>query len=421
MDNLIDRQKRTHVPFTHLEQYQAYGLDSFFKADWPTCREEPWRRTDISGVDFSAFSPHQNSNQGHSLVLADDHAQVAGYAYFNGTHANGYYLDEKLKQRGVFLGSLAQGIKLHPAAYQHAFRKTQAEQDKFVLWNYSSITHGVYLHIPANMELDQPIQIDFREAGVQKHYHPHLFIDLGENARADVVVHMAGEHYNLWNPVVLIAQSQASHLNFFQQQKCGPQGYVFQNGWVFLQEDAQLNHLDVALGGAMLKTSLTACLEGSGSYAQMSGIYLANGGQHMDVRTVQQHKAPNAYSRAVYKGAVRESARAIYQGLIHVLPEAQKTDAYLTNKNLILDEGARADSIPSLKIETNDVKCSHGSTTGKVQDSEMFYLMSRGLSRKDATELIIMSYFQDLIDLAPEHVKADLTREIHQHIHTVQV
>jgi len=140
----------------------------------------------------------------------------------------------------------------------------------------------------------------------------------------------------------------------------------------------------------------------------------------MDVRTVQQHKAPNTYSRAVYKGAVRESARAIYQGLIHVLPDAQKTDAYLTNKNLILDEGARADSIPSLKIETNDVKCSHGSTTGKVQDSELFYLMSRGLTRQDATELIIMSYFQELIELAPDHVKADLTQEIHHHIHTVQ-
>ena len=153
----------------------------------------------------------------------------------------------------------------------------------------------------------------------------------------------------------------------------------------------------------------------------MCGIYLAHGGQHMDVRTVQQHKAPNTYSRAVYKGVVRESARAIYQGLIHVLPLAQKTDAYLTNKNLIMDDGARADSIPSLKIETNDVKCSHGSTTGKVQEDELFYLMSRGLTRKDATELIIMSYFQDLIDLAPDHVKANLTQEIHHHIHNGQM
>ena len=288
-------------------------------------------------------------------------------------------------------------------------------------WKNGHFSFRHYLHIPANTLVEQPIQIDFREAAVATQYHPHLFIDLGENAGADVVVHMAGNQYNLWNPVVLISQAASSHLNYFQQQKCGSQGYVFQNGWIFLQQDAQLNHLEVALGGALLKASLTACLEGSGSYAQMSGIYLAHGGQHMDVRTVQQHKAPNTYSRAVYKGAVRESARAIYQGLIHVLPDAQKTDAYLTNKNLILDEGARADSIPSLKIETNDVKCSHGSTTGKVQDNELFYLMSRGLTRKDATELIIMSYFQDLIDLAPDHVKAGLTQEIHHHIHTVQM
>ena len=420
MENFIEGRTGPHIPFTNLEQYQAYGLDRFMKADWPTCREEPWRRTDISAIDFGAFTPHHEVNQEPTQALADK-ARVSGYAYFNGVRANGYYLEESLRNRGVFLGPLTQGIEMHPAAYQCTFMKIQDDQDKFVLWNYSSITHGVYLHIPSGTHVEQPIQVDFRDADVHTHYHPHLFIDLGENARADVVVHMEGDQFNLWNPVVLIAQAQSSHLNFFQQQKCGSQGYVFQNGWIFLQQDAQLHHLDVALGGAMLKSSLTACMEGSGSYAQMSGIYLANGGQHMDLRTVQQHKTPDTYSRAVYKGAVRESARAIYQGLIHVLPTAQKTDAYLTNKNLILDEGARADSIPSLKIETNDVKCSHGSTTGKVQDSELFYLMSRGLSRKDATEMIIMSYFQDLIDLAPDHVQADLTQEIHHHIHNVQI
>ena len=99
---------------------------------------------------------------------------------------------------------------------------------------------------------------------------------------------------------------------------------------------------------------------------------------------------------------------------------AQFTDAYQTNNNLVLNDGARADSIPGLEIDTNDLSCSHGSTTGKVQDNELFYLMSRGLSRREATELIIMSFFQDLIDLAPDHVKGDLTREIHHHIHTVQ-
>jgi Fe-S cluster assembly protein SufD len=420
MENRIDRQTGPHNPFTHLEQYQAYAHNRFLKADWPTCREEAWRRTDITPIDFAAFVPSENTNQGQTQALADK-PDVAGYAYFNGARTNGFYLDDSLKAQGVFLGPLAQGIKMHPAVYQRAFIKTRSAHDKFVLWNYSNITHGVYLFIPANTVIDQPIRIDFREAAVNTHYHPHLFIALGENASAEVVVHMAGNQYNLWNPVVLIAQAESSRLNYFQQQKCGSQGYVFQNGWIFLQQDAQLNHLDVALGGAMLKTSLTACLEGSGSHAQMCGIYLAHGGQHMDVRTVQQHKAPNTYSRAVYKGVVRESARAIYQGLIHVLPLAQKTDAYLTNKNLIMDDGARADSIPSLKIETNDVKCSHGSTTGKVQEDELFYLMSRGLTRKDATELIIMSYFQDLIDLAPNHVKDNLTQEIHHHIHNGQM
>jgi Fe-S cluster assembly protein SufD len=125
----------------------------------------------------------------------------------------------------------------------------------------------------------------------------------------------------------------------------------------------------------------------------------------MDLRTVQRHRSPKATSRAVYKGAVASGGRTIFQGLIEVAPGASGTDAYLTNRNLILGERARSDSIPTLKIGNNDVKCSHGSTTGRLNAEELFYLESRGLSSAEAREMLVVGYFEDILASAPDEFR----------------
>jgi Fe-S cluster assembly protein SufD len=132
----------------------------------------------------------------------------------------------------------------------------------------------------------------------------------------------------------------------------------------------------------------------------------------MDIKTVQNHNAPNTNSRAFYKGAVKDNGRAIYQGLIEVEQDAPLTDAYMTNKNLILGDGARADSIPSLKIKNNDVKCSHGSTTGKIDENEVFYLMTRGLSTSEAEKMVILGYFEEVLEKIPKQIVDELREAV---------
>ena len=169
-------------------------------------------------------------------------------------------------------------------------------------------------------------------------------------------------------------------LELYQLQDLGLESLFFSHASAAVGRDARFLSLETHLGSRLVKTRLDCTLEGPGAESYLNGVYLAGAGQHMDLRTVQRHRTPKATSRALYKGAVRDSGRTVYQGLIEVSPGASGTDAYLSNKNLILSDGARADSIPSLRIDNNDVRCSHGSTTGRINPEELFYLASRGLA-----------------------------------------
>ena len=162
----------------------------------------------------------------------------------------------------------------------------------------------------------------------------------------------------------------------------------------------------------MVKTRFDFTLAGEGASVKTHGLYFGTGDQHKDLRISLNHGAAHTTSYALYKGAVRDRARTVFQGLIEVNPGANGTDAYLSNKNLILNDGARADSLPQLKIDTNDVKCSHGSTTGKVNEEEVHYLGTRGFSREEAKLLIAQGLFAELIDEAPAFLRDDVEREV---------
>jgi Fe-S cluster assembly protein SufD len=179
-----------------------------------------------------------------------------------------------------------------------------------------------------------------------------------------------------------------------------------------LEKEAELLALNANIGSALTKSQVETHLAGAGANAKLLGIYFSGKRQHIDLRTVQFHEAPKATSLLLYKGAVKENAHAIYQGLIKVHKDAQQTDAYQSNKNLVLNDKARADSIPSLEIEANDVKCSHGATVGRVNKEELFYLMSRGISFPEAQRLIISGFFEDVLKEAPEDIQEELRQQI---------
>ena len=206
--------------------------------------------------------------------------------------------------------------------------------------------------------------------------------------------------------------AQNARVNIVLRQNLGPKDVFFINGSLTVQRDGALHFFESHTGSALVKTLNRAVLAGEGADARMSGAYAARPGRHLDIGTLQSHQSPQATSDALYKGAVRPGGRSIFQGLIEVAPKAAKTDAYLTNNNLVLGSGARADSLPQLNILTDDVKCSHGSTTGKLNESQLFYLRSRGYSPEEAVNELTRAFLVEVTDRAPaafiDLINADL-------------
>jgi Fe-S cluster assembly protein SufD len=180
------------------------------------------------------------------------------------------------------------------------------------------------------------------------------------------------------------------------------------------EKDATINSLVVSLGSQLSRTNVEAGITASGSDSEMLGLYFADSNQVLDHHTLQDHVSPNAHSDLLYKGALRDESLAVFSGLIRVEPGAQKTDAYQTNRNLILGtDEAMAVSLPNLEIMADDVKCSHGSTTGQVDDVELFYLMSRGIPRREAEKLVVFGFFGEVTSRIPfKGLKEKLDRAI---------
>ncbi len=242
---------------------------------------------------------------------------------------------------------------------------------------------------------------------------PHTLVILGRGAQVTYLEEFASPNFEAGG------FSSSAH-EFFLQEGAQLRYVTIQNWgrtvWHFgtermrLERDAKLNSLVIGVGGRLARSEIECYLEGVGAESEMLGLYLGADRQHLAFHTLQRHLARHTISDLLYKGALRDRAHALYMGLIQVLPSAQQSDAYQANRNLLLGGRARADSIPMLEIEANDVRCTHGSTTGKVDEDQLFYLMSRGLSRAEATATIIEGFFEPLLARIPlDQVRARIT------------
>jgi len=325
---------------------------------------------------------------------------------------------DQWQKRGVRLVSLDGALEEFEKPLSDIFDEgVDAADNRFVALHYASWSHGAFLLVPAGLEISEPFFIDFTERGAGTLSSPHVTVVLGEGARASVIQRMRGdpeakEERILCNAALDLVLSDASALTYYEAQDLGPQSLYFRHARTRGGRDTSLRHYDAALGARLVKTRIDCGLAGKGSEAFLNGVYFCRDGQHMDIRTVQRHHSPSATSRAYYKGAVASGGRSVFQGLIEVDTGASGTDAYLTNRNLILGDGARSDSIPTLRIGNNDVRCSHGSTTGRLSEEELFYLESRGLSRNEAREMLVTGYFEDLLDSAPDIYREDTMERI---------
>jgi Fe-S cluster assembly protein SufD len=379
---------------------------------WPDPSEEEWRRTDLSRHHLDRFIAAGQPSEDDGAACVD--RLVNGLAGSISPGADGgtqVALDPAAAHRGVRLVPLRDAPAELVGPVRGILRAAAAEADnRLVAWHFSLLSEGVLLYVPPSVEVPEPFLFTLADNPGAPVRSPHLIVILGEGASAAIIQRSgrgapaAGER--VWNAGADIVLHGGASLALHEIQELGPGALVFRNTRVRLKAGARFSHWDAAFGGSLVKTRLEALLDGEGADARLNGVYFAGRGQHMDLRTVQRHLSPAASSRGFYKGAVRDNGRAVFQGLIEVAPNAARTDAYLTNRNLVLNDGARSDSIPSLKIGNNDVRCSHGSTTGRIDEDQLFYLRSRGFSRAQAREMLVTGYFEELLGDTPEPYSA---------------
>jgi Fe-S cluster assembly protein SufD len=394
-----------------LREYRHKAWESFTNLPMPSTTDEPWRRTDIRPLQAGSFRLPQPDEVG-SLPAAPEELlhPIADEAYSGQVlmlpGRVEVSLDARLAEKGVIFTDLATAEREHPAALERALGQVvRPEEGKFAALAGALAQTGVLLYVPRGVQLDQPLQSILWGPGTGLAYISHLLVWVDDGASLTYVHEAASptetQGQTLHAGLVEVHVGAGASLRFVELQSWGEHVWNFSHERAQVARDGTLDWIFGALGSRLTKNFSDLDLTGQGASGRMSGFYFTDGVQHLDLDTQQNHLAPHTTSDLLYKGALKDRSRSVWQGMIYVAPGAQKTDGYQANRNLTLSPKARADSIPGLEILADDVRCTHGATVGKIDPELIFYLMSRGISHADAERLVVEGFFDPIMQRIP--------------------
>lgn len=396
---------------------------TFESTPWPKATDEDWRRTRLTGFDLGTFQPFAQPTTTDGALTAQlqnelDEMESAASLIFEEGGVRYRDVSEDLAGKGVIFTDLQCAVHEHADLVKSYFMTEAVKpgHNKFTALHAALWDTGALIYVPKNTKVDLPLQVILNHGRGVGGYH-HTLLIAEEGAEVTVVDDLLGGEDGMQSAVVELIQRDNSVVRYMNLQDFDHSLWNFLTGRAILGKDTDLRWIQVSWGSRLTKAYLDLDMTGQGVHGELLGIYFPTGHQHIDHQTLQIHRAPNCFSDLLFNGALKERARSVYMGQIRVHPGAQKTDAYQRNGNLILDSGARADSVPGLEIEADDVRCTHAATAAQVEDEYVFYLMARGLSRAQAERMIVQGFFQAVLDRVPvESVVAKLERVIERKI-----
>jgi Fe-S cluster assembly protein SufD len=410
-----------------LTEKRLEAWHTFEQMPMPTLRDEGWRYTDISDVrieDFLPYAPSPDVSREGDLPdavqrLIKEGEENSALLVQHNSETTFVRIDQELEKKGVVFSDLHTALRDHEdLVRERLFGLVPEDYDKFAALSAAAFSGGSFLYVPRGVAVEVPIQ-SYRWLDVAGSIMPRTLVVVEEGATLTYIdeyasASEASEEPALSNGAVELFVGQGANVHYVSLQNWERNVLHFNTIRSSAGRDAVINSLVVSLGSELSRTNVEAGLAAPGSDSEMLGLYFADSNQLLDHHTLQDHIAPNAHSDLLYKGALRDESLAVFSGLIRVEPGAQKTDAYQTNRNLILGtDEAMAVSLPNLEIMADDVKCSHGSTTGQVDDVELFYLMSRGIPRHEAEKLVVFGFFGEVTSRIPlKGLKEKLDRAI---------
>ena len=389
----------------------------------PNLNDEAWRRTDIRPFKWGQVTmPHHANGRvaakrvPASLLRPLVGQQQGGQLVAAGGRVVERTLAASLKRQKVIFTDFITATKKHPDLVKKYLGKTVPIADgKFAALTETLADGGLFVYVPKGAQLELPLHSVAWLTG--KAHFSRVVIVVDDDASATVVHEMASPEgvadQALHTATVEVVTGKRARLTFVELQSLGTNVWNFTHERVRVGQDAKVDWIFVAVGTHLTKNFSEIDLDGSGAVGKMSGFYFADGEQHLDHDTQQNHNAPNTTSDLLFKGALRDRSRSVWQGMIYVAPGAQKSDGYQANRNLVLSRGSRADSIPGLEILADDVRCTHGATVGQMEEEHIFYLMARGLPRAEAEKLVVDGFFDPVLQRIPfEGVRQRLKKAI---------
>jgi Fe-S cluster assembly protein SufD len=381
-------------------------METFLRTGFPTSHDEDWKYTNLTKVaDRSAHYLRQLPTAANPQAIAELLSRLDG---ITGCHplvfANGQFQHDLSRPVNP-----ATGIKIETfrsAADQvqdevQEYLNKQSAIDSFRLaaLNTAFLTDGVILTVPADKAVSIPIHVIFVSDGQHSSSQPRILLRMLENSRATLIEHHLGQGAGLTNSITEIDCAPGASIRYIKLQEDDHQAYHLAAQHVSLARDSRIEALHVDLGSKLARNDLLVHLNGTGSAAHLYGLFLVDGERHADNHTRVDHFAESTLCRENYRGVIDDGGRGVFNGKIIVHAGADQTDAQLNNRNLLLSPAAEIDTKPELEIYTDDVKCSHGTTTGQLDTDAIFYLQARGIPAAEARQILIGAFAREIVSL----------------------
>lgn len=414
-----------HPTFTQdpawLAELRVRGMRQFNDQAMPSARDEEWRFAGVGKLRIDGFAPAKTpeTDKLEALVersrIIDTRSGCCVYvddtlAAFEGVHPES-------AAQGVLYLPLSKALAEHPELMRKYFlqESTDLGSQKFFGLHTAMVKAGTLLYIPKGVEIEHPFINYYWTGEIRSAVFPHTLIIAEDHSKVSVIdVFFSDTEENEALNISVSNIQAGTNADVFRKvvQDWNEKTLSFQLDTTVAQRDARVKNLALNIGAKQARFESQSRIEGPGAEVKMYSLTVAENHQEFDQRTFQTHNAPNAVSDLLYKNALLDNSRSIFSGLIKVAEGAYQTDAYQTNRNLLLDPTAEANALPGLEILANDVRCSHGATTGNIDPEDLFYMMQRGIRRRVAIRLLVFGFFEEVIDQIDSEAFAEAIRAL---------
>ena len=396
------------MPASFIEEIRSAALARYESEPIPNWRRSGFWTTSLRGLDLDALEPRRyepiSSSEELPEVARDaiGEQERAGLIVQRGASTIASSLDPALAEQGVIVCSLEQAVEEHPELVEpHFMKRLSCEEGKFSAATAAFWTGGAFVYVPDGVVVADPIQVLYLidEPGTVQ--YAHTLVVIGENAEAYVreacvATDFEGQALHAGAFEMYCAAGSNARLSHYQDWGSG-EVHDISVKRVEIGRDALCKWVPIHLGGHLTKQTLDIITAEQGSDMRHTGLYFTQGTEHLDLFTTDRKESPNTTGDTIWKGALTGSSRASYEGLIEIIPGATNSHTYLQTHSMLLSPKAKADSIPSLIVEVDNVSASHGGTVGEIDEELVFYMMTRGVARQEAVRILVEGYFEEVV------------------------